>query len=221
MEYSKAYQERVVLEDGTPITLRAILPTDKAALADGFARLSERTRRRRFFSPKRELGDEELRFYTEFDGADHYAIGAAVKDESAGVGVARFVRVPENPTMAELAIVVADAWQGRGIGKRLLKGIVAAAAERGITRIRGETLADNEQIRRLLDHHSAHLETHSDHGVLHFSFPILNTARREPVADDGRSGGVNSRQTRSSGIRSAAHGSWEALLHSTDSGSRQ
>lgn len=181
MKYSECYRERAALDDGVVIEFRAIAPSDKAALADGFARLSVESRRRRFFSPKTALRDEELRYFTECDGIDHYAIGAQADGEPGGpptgVGVARYVRTPDDPASAELAIVVVDAWQRRGIGKRLLERIVAAATERGIERIRGETLADNEQIRGLLEQHAGQLETRAERGVLQFSFPVPHPDR--------------------------------------------
>ena len=180
MRYSNTYRECVALDSGDRIELRAILPTDKPALAAGFARLSMESRRRRFFSAKNALRDEELHFFTNCDGINHYAIGAFTEGESSaeptGVGVARFVRTPHDPSSAEFAIVVVDAWQRMGIGKRLLDRIVAAAAERNIERIRGEMLADNDQIRRILERHTEHLEIRRAQGVLHFSFPVLPAA---------------------------------------------
>ena len=141
MQYARDYRERHRLDDGTLIEFRAVQPGDKALLADGFARLSPESRRRRFFTSKTGLSDEELRYLTEFDGTDHYALGAMRAEGPGapeGLGVARFVRSTSDPETAEISIVVVDDWQHRGIGKRLLQRIVGAAAERGISGTHGD-----------------------------------------------------------------------------------
>lgn len=162
MKYSMSYQERVVLDDGTILSFRAIQPTDKSALNEGFGQLSEESRRRRFFTPKGGLSDKELHYFTEIDGVDHYAIVAVTTTSTdgapKGVGVTRIVRTDDDPESAELAIVIADSWQRRGIGRRLLERIVAAAAERGIKRICATSLTYNEQVRGLLEQYDEDVE---------------------------------------------------------------
>jgi len=177
MKYSMSYQERVVLDDGAILSLRAIQPSDKSALSEGFGQLSVESRRRRFLTPKGGLSDEELHNLTEIDGVDHYAIVAIEKtsmdDTAKGVGVARIVRTDDDPAAAELAIVIEDSWQRRGIGRRLLERIIAAAAERGIKRICATSLTDNEQVRGLLEQYDEDVEIGPDqHGVLQFTLTV-------------------------------------------------
>jgi RimJ/RimL family protein N-acetyltransferase len=133
--------------------IRAIEPADKKRLADGFQRLSPQSRYRRFFSQKNTLTVEELQRLTEFDGDEHFALAAfevsPLGDDGDVVGVARFIRLPEDPDTAELAIAVTDDRQGRGIGRQLLQRLLAVASERGVKRIRCYVLADNERMRRL------------------------------------------------------------------------
>ncbi len=188
MKYARDYRERHTLDDGTLIEFRAVQPSDKGMLAEGFTRLSPESRRRRFFTSKNGLSDEELRYLTEFDGTDHYALGAMLPaggpDESdgepVGIGVARFVRSASDPETAEISLVVVDDWQHRGIGKRLLERIAGAAAERGIRRIRSVALADNPDVRALLERHTEGLEVRrTEPGVVEFSFPLTM-----PVSDD-------------------------------------
>ncbi|WP_405239230.1 GNAT family N-acetyltransferase [Lentisalinibacter orientalis] len=185
MKYTRDYRERLTLDDGTLIEFRAVQPWHKAMLAEGFTRLSPESRRRRFFTSKTGLSDEELRYLTEFDGTDHYALGAmlpagAPDGEAQGIGVARFVRSTSDPETAEISIVVVDDWQHRGVGKRLLERIAGAAAERGIRRIRSVALADNPDVRELLERHTEGLEVRrSEPGVVEFSFPLTM-----PVSDD-------------------------------------
>jgi len=72
-------------------------------------------------------------------------------EEVSGVGMARFVRVPEDPEAAEIAITIVDAWQGLGIGRILLHRLLAAMSERGIPRAVGRLHVNNQRMRRLLD----------------------------------------------------------------------
>jgi RimJ/RimL family protein N-acetyltransferase len=138
------------------VRIRAIEPADKKRLADGFQRLSPQSRYRRFFSQKNTLTAEELQRFTEFDGNEHFALGAfelspETGDEGDAVGAARFFRLPEDPETAELAIAVTDDRQGHGIGRQLLQRLLAVARDRGVKRIRCYVLAGNERMRRLAD----------------------------------------------------------------------
>lgn len=138
-----------------PFLIRMIEPADKKRLADGFQRLSPQSRYRRFFGQKNTLTPEELQRLTEFDGNEHFALGAfelsPVGDEGDAIGVARFFRLPEDAETAELAIAVTDDRQGRGIGRLLLQRLLAVARERGIKRIRCHVLTENERMRRLAE----------------------------------------------------------------------
>jgi RimJ/RimL family protein N-acetyltransferase len=110
----------VVLRDGSEVLIRQIQPADAALLADGFARLSVQSRWLRFLTAKRELSMAELRYLTHIDHHDHEAIGAVNRADGRGVGVARYIRDPEDPEAAHVAVTVIDAWQRRGVGTELL-----------------------------------------------------------------------------------------------------
>jgi RimJ/RimL family protein N-acetyltransferase len=132
------------------LLIRPISPDDKRALADGFERLSERSRYRRFLSPHPRLSEEELRYFTEIDHHDHEALIALDPATDEGVGVARYVRSEEDPSAADLAVTVADDWQGRGVGGRLAAALAQRAREEGISRFTALLLAENEQMLNLL-----------------------------------------------------------------------
>jgi acetyltransferase len=78
------------------------------------------------------------------------------------IGVARFVREACGAT-AEIAVVVADAWQGRGLGRRLLDALIAAARRRGVRRLVGITLSDN--VAMIAPAHALGFETAIEHGM--------------------------------------------------------
>jgi GNAT superfamily N-acetyltransferase len=120
------------LRDGARVLVRPIAPDDRAALAAGFARLSPESRFRRFLSPKKQLTEDDLDVLTRVDHHDHEALVALEADTGEGIGVARFVRT--GPDRAEPAVVVADDWQGRGVGTLLLDLLAERAWEEGSAR---------------------------------------------------------------------------------------
>jgi GNAT superfamily N-acetyltransferase len=155
MVFDYLYQEDIALRNGQRVRLRTVLPTDKERLVEGLEKLSPDARLARFFTPKQRFTAEELSYLTELDIEDHYALGAVLLNddgtEGAGIGVARFVRLEENPASAEPAVTVLDEWQNQGLGKILFHRLVAAARERGIRYFHTEFLAGNDAIQRLLE----------------------------------------------------------------------
>ena len=149
------YVERAVLRDGTPVRLRLLAPEDKPLLRSGFEKLSPESRYARFLAPKTTLSDDELRYLCDIDQHDHFALGAISEagdgqGTPVGLGIARFIRLPDHPTTAEAAIAVADEAQGRGLGRLLFLRLCAAAAERGVERFRCEVLGSNTGMANLL-----------------------------------------------------------------------
>lgn len=188
MRFDANYREDVTLPDGLRLRFRAVTPADMQKLAEGFARLSAESRHRRFFSTKAALTDAELRFLTTPDGIDHVAIGVveidAEGEEGDGVSIGRFLRVPEDPEVAEVALVVADARQGIGIGRMLLERLIAAAAERGVQRIRCHLLANNARMRRLIERAFGDAAFTREGEMMTGEFPVPATTEPERVARD-------------------------------------
>jgi RimJ/RimL family protein N-acetyltransferase len=141
------------LPDGRVITIRPIRPDDAERLQATHERLSPLTRYRRFLSAKPYLSRADATYLSVIDGCDHYALAAtyAASEEAQEeiIGVARFVREPADARAAEFAIVVADTWQGQGVGRELLGRLVDAAVTRGVQRFTATMLADNLAIQRL------------------------------------------------------------------------
>jgi len=130
--------------------VRPIRPTDKEGLIDGFERLGPDSRYRRFLSPVHSLGTRELQYLTEVDHHAHEALVAVDPRTGQGLGVARYIRSPANPTVGEVAVAVADDWQGQGLGTVLLQALTARAREEGIERFSALVLAENEPMLELL-----------------------------------------------------------------------
>jgi len=151
--YDASWRADAELADGTRVMLRLIRPDDQPLLRDGFLRLSPTSRYLRFFSAKRELTDGELAWLTDMDGVNRLALGAVQElpgGRLEGIVVARFARDPAAPTVAEAAVAVTDAAQGKGLGTLLLLHLAAAAGERGIQCFAGEFLATNAVVRQLI-----------------------------------------------------------------------
>lgn len=174
--YDDAYQETVQLSDGQRLRVRPICPDDKEMLNEGFAQLSPESRYARFMSAKPSLSDRELRYLTEVDGIDHFAIGAMrlhLVSRDQGVGSARFVRLGDRPDAAEPAVTIVDAYQGKGLGAILLERLIEAAWERDIRWFRSELLAGNVGTKCLLESLSSDVEFRaSGDGCLVATFPL-------------------------------------------------
>lgn len=110
----------VTLRDGSRVTLREIAPSDKPLLAASFERLSPESRYRRFFTAKTRLSEAELDYLVNIDHNDHEAVVAIDPVTGDVVGVARYIRSGEEHALAEVAVTVADHWQGRGLGRALI-----------------------------------------------------------------------------------------------------
>ncbi|MBW3606590.1 MAG: GNAT family N-acetyltransferase [Actinobacteria bacterium] len=141
------------LRDGTRVLIRMVSPDDKAALASGFERLSPRSRYLRFHTAVEQLSHQQLAYLTEVDQVNHVAWVAQDLDQpdEPGIGVARFIRLDDEPTVAEAAVTVLDEYQGRGLGSELLHVLAAAAVRRGITTFRAYVLGENRSMLALLD----------------------------------------------------------------------
>ncbi len=153
--FGPAYRESVRLAGGIDVLLRLVIPADKPLLKRGMDAFSAESRYRRFLIAKRGLSDDELRYLTDVDGVDHFAVGALACNpdgQAEGVGVARFVRFEEDRGVAEPTVAVIDSFQGRGLGGVLFRRLMDAARERGIARFHGRMLSGNEPMRRILEH---------------------------------------------------------------------
>ena len=136
------------LANGVRVRVRPIAPKDKERISEGWQYLSASTRYMRFLHPKSSLTKWELAYLTEIDYLDHFAWGAELVDDPdhLGIGIARYIRDKDDPTVAEAAITVVDQYQRIGLGRILLQALTEAAHQNGIERFRAEVSAGNEQV---------------------------------------------------------------------------
>lgn len=153
----------VRLADGTELLLRPVLPGDSARAernADGF---SDETVFRRFMSP-RDLSSSLLSYLFQVDYVNHFA-WVLVDSGDDIVGDVRFVRDEGDRTVAEIAFIVADEYQGRGVGSFLMKALMVAAGVGGVEKFTARVLSDNLAMRKILDKYGAHWQR-EDIGVV-------------------------------------------------------
>ncbi|MYZ42751.1 bifunctional acetate--CoA ligase family protein/GNAT family N-acetyltransferase [Schauerella aestuarii] len=156
--YPARYVQARRFEDGLRWTLRPIRPEDGSALQTFIRELSERSRYMRFVSMMRELTPTLVARYTQIDYHRELALVAATQvpnPENRGhpheviIGLAHYLRNPDGRG-AEYALVVADDWQQRGLGKALMTALIDAAREQHLAYIDGLVLAANRPMLSLM-----------------------------------------------------------------------
>jgi RimJ/RimL family protein N-acetyltransferase len=149
--------DKVSLRSGTEVVIRPIGPADGPRLRDAYGRLSPISRYRRFLAPKPHLSASEVHYLVDVDGRNHCALVATLADDPDQiVGVARFVRLAEDPRAAEFSVVVGDPLHRQGLATALLQRLIELARDRGIARLRATILAENQPALRLVSGLSPH-----------------------------------------------------------------
>lgn len=175
-------EQEHLLSDGRRVALRRLTPADSPGLAEAFAHLSAETRRLRFLSPKSHLTERELRYLTDVDGHNHEALVAIEPITRRGIGIARFVRDAENPDRAEVAVTVADDWQGHGVATLMLSRLSARAREEGIGYFTGLVAPDNRTMRELLTRRGSSLRiVGTSEGAVEYEVEVAPTGLGEQL----------------------------------------
>jgi len=149
--YPTKYITHWQLSDGTEVLLRPIRPEDEPAEHDLLSSLSEETVRTRFFSTIKEISHEWLILFCNIDYDRHMAIIAEVEEDGKKkiIGVGRLMMNPEL-TSGELAVLVHDRFQGKGLGHKFVEVLIEIAREKGLEDIRAEVLTDNKRMLSIL-----------------------------------------------------------------------
>jgi len=163
--------EALALLSQIGLTVRSVRATDKSALSALFDRLSPRSRHYHFLGPKRMLSLRELANLTDIDHVEREAL-ALVGPDGRLIAVARYGPVSDDPNAAEVALAVADEWQGRGIGCALASLLIAEARGNRIVRLQAMTLAENHPSRKLLRRLSSTV-TSVDGDVMTFEMQLV------------------------------------------------
>lgn len=148
-DYPHEWVSEVFLKDGTQVRIRPILPEDAPRLQEGFKMLTPETIYMRFLESFRELSDEQAQYFANVDYDTRMAlVGTIIQEgEEQVIGVARYDRIgEERACMAESAVIVADPYQGLGLGTILMIRLIDYARSQGITCFLGTIHNANTQI---------------------------------------------------------------------------
>ena len=181
--YPTEFELDMVLRDGHVVQIRPIRADDQDALAALFDATSPESRYFRFFRAKDRLSPKELAYFTSVDYDRRMAF--IVFDEDAVVAVARYDRLGEDPDAAEVAFMVADAHQGRGIGTHLLQLLTTHARLTGVTVFEALVMSDNAAMLRLFRSSGYSLDRKMGRGVYEVRFPTAES-EGSSAADDRR-----------------------------------
>lgn len=209
-EYPHNWEADVLAADGGVVHLRPITPADSERLVEFHARLSERTRYLRYFGPYPRMSERDVIHFTHVDHKDRVSFVLILGDDIIGVGLYERLTYGDSNS-AEVAFVIADEHQGRGLGSILLEHLADAAAQNGITRFEAEVLAENRGMIAVFKEAGYEISRSYDGSVAHLAFDIDPTEARQTVRDS------RERTSEARSVRNVLHpGSIAVIGASTD-----
>ncbi|MFY9555858.1 MAG: GNAT family N-acetyltransferase [Blastocatellia bacterium] len=179
-DYPARYESDILLRDGSTLHLRPIKPDDAHSLIELHSRLSPRSVYFRFFTPLPELSEERATSFANVDYDNTFALVGELGEKL--VGVARYYRDQKLHDRAEVAFLIEDALQGRGIATRMLERLAEIAREKGITTFEAYVLGDNRKMMDVFMHTGFEVERRLEGGVFQVNFPIAPTPAFEEKA---------------------------------------
>jgi GNAT superfamily N-acetyltransferase len=156
------------LPGGESVLVRPARLSDEGALQDLLYRLSDESVYKRFFSHKKTHPHKELQQLVDLDYENNMALVVTRPEDPGGeiLGTARY-DVNGATMMADIAFVVRDDWQGRGIGRLLLRKLGAVARERGLRGFTADVLVHNKPMLEVFHESGLKVRSRVDHGVYH------------------------------------------------------
>ncbi len=169
--YPAHWEADVLLLDGGAARLRPIRPDDAEQLVAFYSRVSPESKYLRFFAPYPTLSDRDVERFTTVDYVDRVAFVVTVAEDIISVG--RYDRLDDGE--AEVAFLVEDRHQGRGLAQLLLEHLAQAGRERGVSKFIADVLPDNSRMIQTFRDFGYHVEGGYEDGVLRLVFPIEAT----------------------------------------------
>jgi acyl-CoA synthetase (NDP forming)/GNAT superfamily N-acetyltransferase len=169
--YPAHWEADVVLSDGATAHLRPIRPDDADKLVAFYGRVSDESKYFRFFAPYPTLSAADVRRFTTVDYDDRVALILLTGQDM--IAVARYDRI--DAAQAEVAFLVEDAHQGRGVGSVLLEHLAQTARERGVRRFVAEVLPQNHKMIMVFSEAGYTLSSRIEDGIVYVEFEIRPT----------------------------------------------
>ena len=149
MSEATDYTARELLRDGSPIEIRALRHEDEADMLAAIEQTSVQSLQRRFFVIKRRFSEQERAYFMDIDFKNHVAIVALADEAERKVIVGGGRYIVFEPGRAEMAFVVIDAWQGRGVGSVLMRHLIKIASDAGLKELTAEVLPENKAMMKV------------------------------------------------------------------------
>ncbi|MGW3099487.1 bifunctional acetate--CoA ligase family protein/GNAT family N-acetyltransferase [Streptomyces sp. NPDC001102] len=185
-EYPAHWEADVVLRDGGTARIRPITVDDADRLVSFYEQVSDESKYYRFFAPYPRLSAKDVHRFTHHDFVDRVGLAATVGGEF--IATVRYDRIGADGTPAsapadeaEVAFLVQDAHQGRGVASALLEHIAAVARERGIRRFAAEVLPANTKMIKVFTDAGYTQKRHFEDGVVRLEFDLEPTDRSVAV----------------------------------------
>jgi acetyl coenzyme A synthetase (ADP forming)-like protein len=173
--YPAQYETEVLLKDGSRILLRPIKRADVDRWLAFISRLSERTMYLRFHYVPRLGRDDAIRFCCiDYDNAFAFVAEVLKGQRREIIAIGRYYRIPNKPS-AEVAFAIEDAYQGKGIGTKLVEWLANVARDRGITTFEASVLAENKGMMNVFKDYGFHVTSEYEGNVYRVTFPIART----------------------------------------------
>jgi RimJ/RimL family protein N-acetyltransferase len=172
MAEASEYSAVEAARDGCRIEIRALRPSDRDDFLAAVDRTGAESLYRRFFSPRRSFSEREVAAFLNVDFVDHVALIAVLEEggraEIAGGGRYAVIR----PGIAEVAFMIVDRHQGKGIGGMLMRHLVAIARGGGLRELVAEVLAGNAAMLKVLRKSGLRMDVKSESGVMHVTLRL-------------------------------------------------
>ncbi|WP_371499647.1 GNAT family N-acetyltransferase [Kitasatospora sp. NBC_00374] len=178
--YPRHWEADVLLRDGRTARIRPITEADARRLVEFYEQVSDQSKYFRFFAPYPRLSDKDVRRFTHHDYINRVGLAVVVRDRF--IATVRYDRIDADGrpsttgTDAEVAFLVQDAHQGRGVASALLEHIAAVAQERGIRRFTAEVLPENRKMVKVFTDAGYTQRRSIADGVVHLEFDLEPTA---------------------------------------------
>lgn len=177
------YIHKTKLKNGTIVFIRFLKQTDKEYIEKGYKELSYKSQYFRFISPPSSLSDKYLKYLTEIDNKNHVAMIAFAieKPLKSAIGVARYIKLIDNPGSAEYAITVADSYQNQGLGSIFFNLLVEHARRNNISNLTGYILSENLPMLKIVRHHNIHVRK-EEGALLRVDLPLKTVSDKNKKA---------------------------------------